>query len=193
MLLPLSTGHDERPDAIHQVWRSGRETVARFFRLRGPLLHTLKLFQPRLPSRYSRLLSRYCKCCGTVYRTNLVNNSSVRHKTIFAMCRCRREAWTSGREHCLSPLVLVLELERIYVEFQKVLLLPWRSANSNRSAKFQSHWDVRLEALPKEKDKIFRKLKKSRHDCRELWSTFHALDKQIKRSVRNKKKGIRRQ
>ena len=45
LLLPLSTEHDERPDAIHQVWRSGRVTVVRFFQLRGPLLHTLKLFQ----------------------------------------------------------------------------------------------------------------------------------------------------
>ena len=85
------------------------------------------------------------------------------------------------------------ELERIYVEFQKVMLLPWRSANSNRTEKFQSHWDARLKALARERDKIFRKLKKSRQDCTELWSTFHALDKQIKRSVRNKKKGIRRQ
>ena len=85
------------------------------------------------------------------------------------------------------------ELERIYVEFQKVMLLPWRSANSNRTAKFQSHWDARLEALARERDKIFSKLKKSRQDCSELRPTFHTLDKQIKRSVRNKKKGIRRQ
>ena len=73
------------------------------------------------------------------------------------------------------------------------MLLPWRSFNSNRTAKFQSHWDARLEALAKEVDKIFRKLKKSRQDCTELWSTFHTLEKQIKRSVRNKKKGIRTQ
>ena len=46
----MSTEHDERPDATHQVWKSGRVTVVRFFRLRGPFLHTLKLFQPRLPS-----------------------------------------------------------------------------------------------------------------------------------------------
>ena len=84
------------------------------------------------------------------------------------------------------------ELERIYAGFQKVKLLPWRSANSNRKPKFQSHWDARLEALAKEREKIFRKLKKSRQDCTELWSTFHALDKRIKRSVHNKKKGIRR-
>ena len=83
------------------------------------------------------------------------------------------------------------ELERIYVEFQKVMLLPWRSTNSNRTEKFQSQWDARLEALAKERDKIFRKLKKSRQDCSELWSTFHTLDKQIMRSVRNKNKGIR--
>ena len=43
---------------IHQVWRSGRVTVVRFFRLRGPFLHTLKLFQPRLPSRCSRDFAR---------------------------------------------------------------------------------------------------------------------------------------
>ena len=85
------------------------------------------------------------------------------------------------------------ELERIYVEFQKVMMLPWRSAKSNRTAKFQSHWDARPEALAKERDKIFWKLKKSRQHFSELWSTFHALDKQIKRSVRNKKKWIRRQ
>ena len=73
------------------------------------------------------------------------------------------------------------------------MLHPWRSANSNRTAKFQSHWDERLEALAKERDKSLRKLKKSRQECTELWSTFHALDKQIERSVRNRKKGIRGQ
>ena len=66
-------------------------------------------------------------------------------------------------------------LERIYAEFQKIMLLPWRSANSNSTAKFQSHWDARLEALAKERDKIFRKLKKTRQDCTGLWSTFHAF------------------
>ena len=66
------------------------------------------------------------------------------------------------------------ELERVYVEFQKVRWLPWRSSNSNRTAKFLSHWDARLEALAKERDNIFKKLKESRQDCTELWSTFHA-------------------
>ena len=50
------TEPDERPDAIHQVWRSGRVTVVRFFQLPGPLQHTLKPFQPRLP--YSLMLQR---------------------------------------------------------------------------------------------------------------------------------------
>ena len=56
------------------------------------------------------------------------------------------------------------ELEVIYAEFQKDMLLPWGSANSIRTAKFQSHWDARLESLAKERDKSFRKLKKSRQD-----------------------------
>ena len=79
------------------------------------------------------------------------------------------------------------ELERIYAEFKKVKLLQWRSATSNRTAKFQSHSDAQLEALVKYRDKIFRKLKKSRQDCTGLWSKFHALDKQFKKKVRNKK------
>ena len=70
------------------------------------------------------------------------------------------------------------ELEVIYAEFQKDMLLPWGSANSNRTAKFQSQWDARLEALAKERDKSFRKLEKSRQDCLEIWSTFHTLDNQ---------------
>ena len=96
---------------------------------------------------------------------------------------------TADKEIAESPE----ELGRIYVEFQKVMLRPLRIANSNLTVQFQSHWEARLEALARERDKIFRELKNSRQDCTALWLTFHALDKQIKRSVRNKKKGIRRQ
>ena len=63
------------------------------------------------------------------------------------------------------------EPESIYAEFQKVL---WRSANSYRTATFQSHWDAGLEDLAKERDEIFRTLGKSRQDCTELWSAFHS-------------------
>ena len=78
-------------------------------------------------------------------------------------------------------------------QFQKGMLLPWRSANSNWTAEFQSHWDVRLEAVAKGRDKAIRKWTSSKQDCTELCSTFHALDKQIKRSVRNMKSVIRGQ
>ena len=73
------------------------------------------------------------------------------------------------------------------------MLLPRRSANGKRTAKFKTHWDDRLEKLANERDKIFRKIKKAGDDRTELWSKFRHIDKHIKRSVRNKKKAIRRQ
>ena len=57
----------------------------------------------------------------------------------------------------------------------------------------QSHWDARLEALAKERDKIFRKLKKSRQDCRGLWSTFHAFGQTDQEKCSQQEKSIRRQ
>ena len=92
----------------------------------------------------------------------------------------------------MDTAVSIDELERLYAEFEKVVLLPWRSANGKRTAKFQTHWDDRLEKLGKERDKIFRKIKKAGDDSTELWSKFLHIDRHIKRSVRNKKKEIRR-
>ena len=52
----------------------------------------------------------------------------------------------------MNTAVSIDELERQYAEFEKVVLLPWRSANGKRTAKFQTHWDDRLEKLGKERE-----------------------------------------
>ena len=64
------------------------------------------------------------------------------------------------------------EHERIYAEFEKVVLLPWRSESAKRTAKLQTHWFDRLEKLAKERDKIFRNIKNYEYDRTELGSKF---------------------
>ena len=41
------------------------------------------------------------------------------------------------------------ELKKIYAEYEKVVLLPWKTVNSKRTAKFQTHWDDSPEKLAK--------------------------------------------
>ena len=83
--LPLSTEHDERPDAIHQVWKAGMVTTVRFFRLLGPFLHTLKLPQPRLPSGFSKAFAR---------RHEFVVGYSNVEQIRFTRCNKRAYIWS---------------------------------------------------------------------------------------------------
>ena len=93
----------------------------------------------------------------------------------------------------LPPLARSIEdcrdkniLEDLYQRFKNIILDPWSEARKPRKRRFKYFWNRHLDQMKKQRSKLYRLATKSR--APNDWDKYHEKDREIRKTVQNRKR-----